>query len=327
MFSATAYAPFGEPYGSSGTPDPSFTGQNQDTVPGLYDFMFREYSPNQGRFVSTDPAGSAAVSLTNPQSFNRYAYVDNSPLNATDPLGLLRHLVCDAEGNCVISGGGDDAIFNGGGFGGAGGYYGGDTAHLFSPITAPNAQLAAWEQQAELDYQRQVDCGFYGGCPHGVTRAPDGPPGMIIKILGGSVSGIQQVDPDSSIVPGTVVPGSLFDESFGPEWISWDELVQRALQYPAARDDARMYTGYVKAHPGATRDDFDIYKLSLQVDWYVHHEITPCQLFLEVGIPVASAMLFPGSTAVLGETLGPAVDWAGYGLGVGGPVVGGMICE
>jgi len=35
-----------------------------------------------------DPAGLAAVDLTNPQTWNRYAYVGNNPLNAVDPLGL-----------------------------------------------------------------------------------------------------------------------------------------------------------------------------------------------------------------------------------------------
>ena len=51
MYSDTAYAPFGEPYAQAGTSDLSFTGQNQDTVGGLYDFLFREYSiqPERGR--------------------------------------------------------------------------------------------------------------------------------------------------------------------------------------------------------------------------------------------------------------------------------------
>jgi len=35
-----------------------------------------------------DPAGLAAVDLTNPQTWNRYAYVANSPLSNVDPLGL-----------------------------------------------------------------------------------------------------------------------------------------------------------------------------------------------------------------------------------------------
>jgi RHS repeat-associated protein len=82
-----AYAPFGETYAASGATDPSFTSQRQDTVYGLYDFPAREYS-FQGRWVSPDPAGLAAVDPTNPQSWNRYAYVTNSPLIYTDPAGM-----------------------------------------------------------------------------------------------------------------------------------------------------------------------------------------------------------------------------------------------
>jgi RHS repeat-associated protein len=87
-YSISAYAPFGEQYDVSGTSDPSFTGQNSDTVSSLYDFTFREHSPSQGRWVSPDPAGLSAVDPTNPQSWNRYAYVLNNPLSYRDPLGL-----------------------------------------------------------------------------------------------------------------------------------------------------------------------------------------------------------------------------------------------
>jgi len=82
-----AYAPFGETYVSSGSTDPAFTGQRQDTVSGLYDFSAREYSI-QGRWSSPDPAGIAAVDPTNPQSWNRYAYVTNDPIDYLDPMGL-----------------------------------------------------------------------------------------------------------------------------------------------------------------------------------------------------------------------------------------------
>ena len=62
MYFDVAYAPFGEAYAQSGSADLSFTGQNQDTVGGLYDFPAREYS-TQGRWPSPGP-GRARRCLT-----------------------------------------------------------------------------------------------------------------------------------------------------------------------------------------------------------------------------------------------------------------------
>lgn len=88
VYSDLAYAPFGEQYAPAGTADPSFTGENSDTVSSLYDFEARRYSPSQGRWISPDPAGLAAASPMSPQSWNRYAYVLNNPLALLDPSGL-----------------------------------------------------------------------------------------------------------------------------------------------------------------------------------------------------------------------------------------------
>ncbi len=115
MYSSTAYAPFGEQYATSGAADPSFTGQNSDTVSSLYDFTFREQSMNQGRWISPDPAGTAAVNPTNPQTWNRYAYVATNPLSYVDSLGLYQPF----PGQCDNPEG--DAC--GGGGGGMGGYF------------------------------------------------------------------------------------------------------------------------------------------------------------------------------------------------------------
>jgi RHS repeat-associated protein len=87
MYSDVAYAPFGEPYAQTGSTDVSFTGMNQDTVSNLYDFPAREYGI-QGRWPSPDPAGLAATDLTDPQSWNRFSYVRNSPTTLIDPSGL-----------------------------------------------------------------------------------------------------------------------------------------------------------------------------------------------------------------------------------------------
>ncbi len=123
LYYSGAYAPFGESYAETGTTDRSFTGNNEDTVTGTADFMFREYSSNQqGRWISPDPAGIGAVDPADPQSWNRYAYVSNSPLNSVDPLGLVvfpgRDCLLDNNGYCT-SWGRDGQI------GGGGGWFGG----------------------------------------------------------------------------------------------------------------------------------------------------------------------------------------------------------
>jgi len=64
-----------------------FTGlENDYTI--LNHAYYRQYSNLMGRWMTPDPAGMAAVDPGNPQSWNRYAYVNNNPTNATDPLGL-----------------------------------------------------------------------------------------------------------------------------------------------------------------------------------------------------------------------------------------------
>ncbi|MGH9513755.1 MAG: RHS repeat-associated core domain-containing protein [Terriglobales bacterium] len=65
-----------------------FTGHQHDNESNLENTWFRQYNSAQGRWITPDPAGIAAVDPTNPQTWNRYAYVGNNPLNATDPSGL-----------------------------------------------------------------------------------------------------------------------------------------------------------------------------------------------------------------------------------------------
>ena len=64
-----------------------FTGYKADTETGLNFAEARYQSATQGRFSSPDPL-SASMTSGDPQSFNRYSYVGNNPINATDPTGL-----------------------------------------------------------------------------------------------------------------------------------------------------------------------------------------------------------------------------------------------
>lgn len=67
-----------------------FTGQQRDSETSLDYFNARYYSSTQGRFTSVDPL-MASASVTNPQSLNRYSYVQNSPTIGTDPSGMMEH--------------------------------------------------------------------------------------------------------------------------------------------------------------------------------------------------------------------------------------------
>lgn len=71
VYSKEAYAPFGETYNEAGTPDRSFTGQDQNVqtasgAGGVYDYLFRKYDPSAGRWLSPDPLGWGATNQTNP---------------------------------------------------------------------------------------------------------------------------------------------------------------------------------------------------------------------------------------------------------------------
>jgi RHS repeat-associated protein len=149
MYSSTGYAPFGEQYANTGTADASFTGLDQDTLSSLYDFPARRQSPSQGRWISPDPLGRGAVTLANPQSWNRYAYVNNNPLALIDPSGLFTTVTQppqndddDDDDGCATPlggclGGGSTGGSSGGGPGGGGGGNGGVVVTAPPPPDVP----------------------------------------------------------------------------------------------------------------------------------------------------------------------------------------------
>jgi RHS repeat-associated protein len=79
------------PYQNPTLANPSkkrFTSYDRSAVTTLDYAVNRYYSAQQGRFTQVDPIGMASSELANPQSLNLYAYVENDPINSTDPLGL-----------------------------------------------------------------------------------------------------------------------------------------------------------------------------------------------------------------------------------------------
>lgn len=64
---------------------------------------WREYDNLSGRWTAPDPYGGS-MEVASPQSFNRYSYVGNDPVNQLDPKGL--------EGACGGNAGTGGAYLN-----------------------------------------------------------------------------------------------------------------------------------------------------------------------------------------------------------------------
>ncbi|MGB7291232.1 MAG: RHS repeat-associated core domain-containing protein [Thermodesulfobacteriota bacterium] len=89
------YLPYGETFTGTGTTENThqYTAKELETATGLYYYGARYHNPNIGRFMSVDPAGADPA---DPQSWNRYAYVQNNPLTFSDPDGEFLETAWDA---------------------------------------------------------------------------------------------------------------------------------------------------------------------------------------------------------------------------------------
>ena len=83
------HLPFGEELVATGTTDKHrFTSYERDSETATDYAVNRQHLQSTGRFNRPDPY-EGSYEYGNPQSLNRYSYVANDPINATDPLGLL----------------------------------------------------------------------------------------------------------------------------------------------------------------------------------------------------------------------------------------------
>jgi RHS repeat-associated protein len=89
------YYPFGEEITSTANDRYKFAETYRDADSGLDYALNRYYAASIGRFLSVD---SAQADPTDAQSWNRYAYTQNDPVNFVDPTGLTRsapYTVCE----------------------------------------------------------------------------------------------------------------------------------------------------------------------------------------------------------------------------------------
>ncbi len=81
------YFPFGEEYQPSADDREKFNSYVRDSATGLDYAQNRYYLTSIGRFLTPDPLDRSARPK-HPETWNRYAFVCNDPINYSDPLGL-----------------------------------------------------------------------------------------------------------------------------------------------------------------------------------------------------------------------------------------------
>jgi RHS repeat-associated protein len=95
------YLPFGEDvpgsvglrtgvtgYDQATNPRQRYAGMERDEATGMSHTLWREFDSLSARWTAPDPYGGS-MEVTTPQSFNRYTYVNNDPVNKVDPAGLM----------------------------------------------------------------------------------------------------------------------------------------------------------------------------------------------------------------------------------------------
>ena len=205
----SGHLPFGEAWYETGTSDKwKFTTYERDSgtgETGLDYAQFRYYASGQGRFMSADLISGK---LDAPQSFNRYRYVANDPINLIDPHGLFIHcdswevVLRDSDGlgiGCVDI---DDFAWDTGGHGpgdggpgggtGGGGGNGGTPKPKCKDLNLDNAQTFWNDQFATPD---QVESYFqnqgmdWDGAAAGAAFAAAGiNPGLAVGIINAETS-------------------------------------------------------------------------------------------------------------------------------------------
>ena len=118
-------------FGASDTLREKYGLTERDDATGLDHTWFRKHENQAGRWTSPDPY-NGSMSLGSSQSFNRYVYVGNDPVNFVDPSGLM---MCGAEYSYDDCGGGSQF------WGGAGSIFGDHYAYWYRPFEGMSPTL------------------------------------------------------------------------------------------------------------------------------------------------------------------------------------------
>jgi RHS repeat-associated protein len=104
------YYPYGEQHTAGGVDGKEQFGTYvRDSTPSAQDYaMARYYSNNTGRFFTPDFTGGKSADVSNPASWNRYAYVNGDPVNLRDPSG--RYAINEPDCNLSGLGMGDGSV-------------------------------------------------------------------------------------------------------------------------------------------------------------------------------------------------------------------------
>ncbi len=109
ILATNLFTPYGQLMNSGAGDAYSWTGLFQDTEYSGDAAWYRNYSTRQARWLTPDPY-NGSYDPYNPQSFNRYSYVNGNPLGYTDPSGLAGAGVFTGIGGNLCSGWGISGI-------------------------------------------------------------------------------------------------------------------------------------------------------------------------------------------------------------------------
>jgi len=137
----------------------TYTGREWDKETGLYYYRARYYDPMEGRFIQKDPIGFEG-------GINLYGYVQNNPINKTDPSGLKES--CDCPGGKWSS----FSKFSGSLFFGGGGTIAETTYKCKSNIKTCKAKSVCFGGGPIVAAGVGIDFGGYPKFTKGVEGAP-----------------------------------------------------------------------------------------------------------------------------------------------------------